>query len=705
VDQVSISLVPNGLLKASCRGYQVFVSFDKKRAEKTFSRIIKQFEEVGLQLTTEERVELLRQYNALLEGQLLPSIKEDQEKTDGLMFKDKDLLIELKADDGVVVSPASLFYKTLDQILIGEMFFSHAVVEKQTDDGPIKINTIEPVVLWALHNGAEVQRSWKPLRALEFIMVGERPVTIERPGYFKTTISTLMSMHAFQNFLNGAEPKSIKELFERVKSSWQQFVKFDWDPRLYDLASCWVIGTYFYDLFHTYPFLYFYGSQGTGKTRAGRTATMLARHGYIVTDPTEAVLYRIAQAIKPTLLIDEALLGPHAWKLTRAAFKKGFKVPRIEKTDKEGFWLEFFDIYMPIVFASTELPSELGGQDADEARAIIVNMQQAQDPIGRDPEPEDFADLRDDLYLYRLLSVDEVIKAFQEVKTQNLNLYGHEREVWLPIFTIASLCGVLDSVKEIAEELYELKSLSQYKEEKTLLNAVLLLRDFNKDQTKVAEGSKEDVLAFTPASLVEFVKQVLIEEGEYDERLFPKVWSPERIGRLLTKMNVYRRRVGRGKQYLLSCSQLENLCERYGVRNNENSVCSVGSVCNFERGVDKKIEDSDDKNSVNPSLKSHTQHTQHTQNHQIDDGSDGGLSVCSQSTDTQHTLPPVDLKGLEIPQNLDIEIRRLDPQDFVKTSCAYCNQETTIVAYLGSWPICYDCLRQQLEEAKKRWQS
>ena len=681
---------------------------------------MKQFEEVGLQLTTEEKVELLKQYNALLEGQLLPSFKEDQEKTDGLMFKDKDLLIELKADDGVVVSPASLYYKTLDQILIGEMFFSHAVVEKQTDDGPIKINTIEPVVLWALHNGAEVQRSWKPLRALDFIMVGDRPVTVERPGYFKTTISTLMSMQAFQNFLSGAEPKPIKELFERVKSSWQQFVKFDWDPRLYDLASCWVIGTYFYDLFHTYPFLYFYGSQGTGKTRAGRTATMLARHGYIVTDPTEAVLYRIAQAIKPTLLIDEALLGPHAWKLTRAAFKKGFKVPRIEKTDKEGFWLEFFDIYMPIVFASTELPSELGGQDADEARAIIVNMQQAQDPIGRDPEPEDFADLRDDLYLYRLLSVDEVIKAFQEVKTQNLNLYGHEREVWLPIFTIASLCGVLESVKEIAEELYELKSLSQYKEEKTLLNAVLLLQEFNKNQTKVAEGSEEDVLAFTPASLVEFVKQVLIEEGEYDERLFPKVWSPERIGRILTKMGVYKRkgRNKRGREYLLSDAQLTSLCLRYKVNNkiDEEGDGRDGRDGIFEKGLgkifdeknnekieetpsqnnrpirpicppshesDDKVGDGSEKSELKPSPKPSPEHTQHA----------------------QHTLPPVDLKDLEIPPNLDIEVHRLDPQEFVKTSCAYCGKETTIVAYLGSWPICFDCLRQQLEEAKKRWQA
>ena len=67
----SISLASNGLLKVACRGFQIFVSFDKKRAEKTFSRIIKQFEEVGLQLTTEEKVELLRQYNTLLEGQLL----------------------------------------------------------------------------------------------------------------------------------------------------------------------------------------------------------------------------------------------------------------------------------------------------------------------------------------------------------------------------------------------------------------------------------------------------------------------------------------------------------------------------------------------------------------------------------------------------------------------------------------------------------
>ncbi|MEM3056916.1 MAG: hypothetical protein QW639_06790 [Candidatus Bathyarchaeia archaeon] len=42
------------------------------------------------------------------------------------------------------------------------------------------------------------------------------------------------------------------------------------------------------------------------------TAVYLSRHGFVATDPSEASLYRTAEAFRPTLGIDESLLGREA---------------------------------------------------------------------------------------------------------------------------------------------------------------------------------------------------------------------------------------------------------------------------------------------------------------------------------------------------------------------------------------------------------
>jgi len=262
---------------------------------------------------------------------------------------------------------------------------------------------------------------------------------VELGTRYAGTLETLISLDVAKRFIKGENSQDWKELFQEVKNTLEKFVSFPWDPRLYDVVSCWVMGTYFSEMFSTYPFLYAYGSQGSGKSRLITTAVYLSRHGFMVTDPSEASLFRMAEAFRPTLGIDESLLGKSAWKIARTAFKRGMSVPRVEKTSREEFLLALFETYMPIAFASTERPSELGGSEADEARALFIFMQRASDPIGRDPEPWEFKDLRDQLYLLRLTKAEDVLEALSRIERLDLKLYGHDREVWLPILTVASL--------------------------------------------------------------------------------------------------------------------------------------------------------------------------------------------------------------------------------------------------------------------------
>lgn len=485
-----------------------------------------------------------------------------------LVYEGKKAKYIIKANNGVCLSPASFFYKGKETVVVGELLLVHSLVEVEAEEGPQVKEGVEPFFAYAQHNGLEVERNYCPLRETDYLTVEDRSIMLDKHGLVKASIKTLLSTDGLQRFLAGEEPRGIKELFDDVKESIKQYVNFSWEERFYDLTSCYVLATYFFDMFSAFPQLYFYGSQGCGKSRAGLTVTYLSRHGYAVTDPSDAVIYRFGHSLKPTLFIDEGLLGPEAWKIARATFKAGVQVPRAEKTTKNQFVVNLYELFMPVVFASTNRPTEAGGIDADEARAIFVPMRQSKDPIGRDPEAEDFTQLREELYLFRLNRAPDVLKAFLEVKNHNLALYGHEREVWMPIFTIAHMVSeeVFESVKGLAKELYEVKFSDLYKEEKTVLRAIWKFCDTNKQSD--LEGQEALEIDFSASSIQPYIKSVLEEDGEFDEVIFNREWNVRRVGRLLKRMGFHQLSSrSMGRKYVITKTALLEMTQRYQLDN------------------------------------------------------------------------------------------------------------------------------------------
>ena len=90
-------------------------------------------------------------------------------------------------------------------------------------------------------------------------------------------------------------------------------------------------------------------------------------------------------------------------------------------------------------------------------RTIVILMRKASDPHPekRDPESNDFKDIREQLYLMRLTRLNEVIEAKKKVAEDIKNeIDGRVFETWYPIITIAYLCGedVYAKVKEYVIE-------------------------------------------------------------------------------------------------------------------------------------------------------------------------------------------------------------------------------------------------------------
>jgi hypothetical protein len=144
----------------------------------------------------------------------------------------------------------------------------------------------------------------------------------------------------------------------------------------YLILSLWIIHTYFMSSFETTPFLYFFGEPVSGKSRAGDTIMSLSYFGERLTSPTEAVIFRSAEAFHSSLLIDEIQFygesgNPFVEVMLKCRYKRGLYAVRCNdhKAGEDG--LERYDVFGPCIIATTEKLEE-----AITSRSLMFLMQQ-----------------------------------------------------------------------------------------------------------------------------------------------------------------------------------------------------------------------------------------------------------------------------------------------------------------------------------------
>ena len=364
------------------------------------------------------------------------------------------------------------------------------------------------------------------------------------------------------------ERVSVAEVYPRLLARLRLFVDFSWDERLYHVLACFAVATYFYFLFTAFPQLVLVGSRGAGKTRAGLALAYAAHRGLVVTSPTEASVFRLAEGLGATLYIDDEL-GP-AELLIHVAYKGGVKVPRAEQGRDGRFRIYLYETYMPVIVGAKSLEGSPRREDV-VSRAILVSMRRGRDPHpkGRDPRPEDFADVREELYLAQLWEWPRVLEAYEELAARRaeLGLEGRDFEVWGPLLAVAKLAGreAFEAVLSFARENIEEKREELYVEEKEVLaglERLLLARLEELARGRLEEWWRgggeeppsepqllaelaarlEEGVLFSAAELYRAMREVLArEEGEdapekpYTRGAFERRWSTQRLGRFLSQ--------------------------------------------------------------------------------------------------------------------------------------------------------------------------
>jgi hypothetical protein len=464
-----------------------------------------------------------------------------------------------------------------------ETTYAYARVRKEVKRGIVEVEDVVPVMFISEFEGGKLisRKVSYPEKRVE---VFGRPVRVEVRSKAKTVLTTLMDVETGKKFLDDGVSKQFNELFNMVRDVVKQYVNMDWDLRLYDFVSTFIIATYFYDMFTAFPRVHINGPYGSGKTRLGLVIAYSSRHGFVIVDPSEASIYRSIEAYGPTIYVDEAILNERLERLLSVGYKKGIQVPRVDKTSKEEFIINLFETYSPVIYGFTELPSERQLQ-----RSIVVNMFRAPDPNPekRDPDPEDLRWLREELYLARLTRANEVIETMKVVKDILSNGFvGREFELWYPILTIAKLCGdeVFNNVLSLAKEDVERRKSELWSEEKLVLTAI----------EELFKESNSDEVTFMVSYLREKIKEILINEGEFDEKVFEKLYSEKRLGIILSRLGIRRTKEGKGKNARwvrwVSKKQFIDLCLRYGYESeflSNEQVGKVGKVGNVSEEVEK----------------------------------------------------------------------------------------------------------------------
>jgi hypothetical protein len=514
--------------------------------------------------------------------------------------------LEIAASDGAVLRAAMLYKQRGETEWLGELTYAVGTLTPPEDGkgrrrARPRAGLFPLLALAGAEKGAVVERRVVPLLD-RVVYLGDEPVPLEFKAQLSEPLDTLLKAETLLEWVKGASAR-LEEVYPKLLERVKRFVNFEWDPRLYHVAACYIAATYFVQVFPAFPQLHFVGSVSSGKTRAGKTVAFAAHRGVAATFTSEASVFRLAEDVGATLLVDD-VWGPGA-KITHLSYKRGTVVLRVEKGTGEKLTLKLYQTYCPLIFTGVELPQS----EHLLSRAIIVRMQRAPDPNpkGRDPEPEDFEDLRRELYLAELTQFPAVRRVYEELaeRRRELGLEGRDFEIWGPLLAVAKIAGeeAFEAVLSYALESAGEKLVNLYEEEKEVLAGLerLLLSKAEelfrgelerlwKGEEKNWEAYREKLaaaavelekgVAFSAADLLRAMKEVLArKEGEeggekpYTMKQFESRWTVQRLGRFLSARledaAPFEKKTKRKQLRRITLSSFLKAAERYGYEPDE----------------------------------------------------------------------------------------------------------------------------------------
>jgi hypothetical protein len=271
------------------------------------------------------------------------------------------------------------------------------------------------------------------------------------------------------------------DLYQKIKSYLERYIFFK-NCNHSNLLSVWILGTYIFTVFRHYPYLQIRAEKRSGKTLLMEVMKYISFNGELLTNITEAGLFREIDANRTVLFWDEAerlrKQDKELYGTMLSILNSGFKFDGlVKRVEKRGSVFKIFNYstYSPKVFS--------GINDIDDVlqdRTILIQLLRKKPSenvkrlkISKSLENEiDF--IKQSGYLFGLRYGKRINESYQNcnlIAGLPEELTDREKDIWEPLFIIASLI----------EEEAELKGKNI-----DLLNSLI---DFARDS---AEGRVEE---------------------------------------------------------------------------------------------------------------------------------------------------------------------------------------------------------------------
>ena len=374
----------------------------------------------------------------------------------------------------------------------------------------------------------------------------------------------------FSNFdgirLGEAEIKvdvSPAEVFNMIYGIFDYYLDIEREKLI--LFTIYTLGTYFYKLFPTFPYLYLFGATESGKTKTLSLFERLCFNAVATINLSPSALFRLVEVFGATLCIDESEYLKDSEKrselqqLLYAGYKKDSgNVLRVEGDRTKN--VKIFHVYSPKIMASINYPN-----DVLLTRCIVVNMKRGtnREKLNRTPS-DDFLQVKDKIYLLVFNRFDEVYQ-LRDMDFQHELLVGREHELWRPLFVIAH--WLKGHMPERAAEIEN--ALVLMLEQDVMIKQSLRV---DSDLITMIYCLLSNIHESGHVSL-QTIRDFILDEyrtNDADYRNMSRYWTPERIGRQLSALGFKRSRQKGRTYYYIDLERLKALAQAYNVNVEEN---------------------------------------------------------------------------------------------------------------------------------------